>query len=178
MKHYRIRQEQEKSPRLRSSSAHGFTLLELIFVLIIGMIMTVIALPLVNNVMNSYRLNGAVASITGTLQSTRYLAIFNGYPFQVTFDSVAMTSQVLSDPNRTGTFTNYCPPSNAASCPIPMGGSGTKIALGASTTFTFSPGGTVSSTTAASGVTNMLVTLSGKTETITVSSYGNIKVTP
>jgi prepilin-type N-terminal cleavage/methylation domain-containing protein len=177
MKHRQIRQDQKGLQALRGSSACGFTLLELIFVIIIGLIMTVIALPLVNNGMNSYRLNGAVGSITGTLQSTRYLAIFNGYPFQVTFNNGTMTSQVLSDPNRTGTFTNYCT-SGAASCSIPMGGSGTPIALGATTTFTFSPGGTVQSTTAVAGVTNMVITYSGKTETITVSSYGNVKVTP
>jgi Tfp pilus assembly protein FimT len=144
---------------------------------VIGLIMTAMAVPLLNNTLNGYRLRGATASLTGSIQATRYQAIFNGYPFRLVLDSVALTYQVQNDPNRTATFANYCV-SGAASCPVPLAGSGTKVVLDASSTFKFSPGGTVTSTTAAAGVTTMVITYGGKTETITVSSYGNIKVTP
>jgi len=53
-----------------------------------------------------------------------------------------------------------------------------EVTLDADTTLTFSPGGGVTSTTAAGGITTLVVTYQGKTETITVSSYGSIKVTP
>jgi Tfp pilus assembly protein FimT len=139
--------------------------------------MTVMAIPLVNSTLTNYRIHGAASAVSSSLQSTRYLAIFNGYPFQVVYNSAALTYQVKSDPTRTGTFTAYCVPA-AASCPIPLAGSGLNVVLNADTTFTFSPGGTTQSTTAAAGVTTMVITYSGKTETITVSSYGNVKVTP
>jgi prepilin-type N-terminal cleavage/methylation domain-containing protein len=158
-------------------SVRGFTLIELIFVIVIGLILTVIAVPLVNNVMTGYRLRGAAASVSGSIQATRYQAIFNGYPFRLVLSNTALTYQVQSDPNRSGAFANYCVPA-AAACPISLAGSGMNLTLDASSTFTFSPGGSVVSTTAAGGVTTMLLTYSGKTETITVSSYGNIKVTP
>lgn len=171
-------QEDGNQPRgQRGKSARGFTLIELIFVIVIGLIMTVIAVPLLNTTITGYRLRGAASSVSGSVQATRYQAIFNGYPFQLVFDSAALTYQVQRDQNRTGAFTNYCVPA-AASCPVPLAGSGINVVLGASTTFTFSPGGSVQSTTAVSGVTTMVLTYSGKTENITVSSYGNVKVTP
>ena len=158
-------------------SVRGFTLIELIFVIVIGLILTVIAVPLVNNVMTGYRLRGAAASVSGSIQATRYQAIFNGYPFRLVLNSTALTYQVQSDSARAGVFTNYCVPA-ATACPVALAGSGMNLTLDASSTFTFSPGGSVVSTTAAGGVTTMVLTYSGKTETITVSSYGNIKVTP
>jgi prepilin-type N-terminal cleavage/methylation domain-containing protein len=171
-------QREENGPHdYRSNHEKGFTLIELIFVLLIAVIMTVMAIPLVNTTLTNYRIHGAASAVSSSLQSTRYLAIFNGYPFQVVYNSAALTYQVKSDPARSGTFTNYCVPA-AASCPVPLAGSGLNVVLNADTTFTFSPGGTTQSTTAAAGVTTMVITYSGKTETITVSSYGNVKVTP
>jgi len=171
-------QQDEKRPRgQRGRSTRGFSLIELIVVLLISLIMAGMAVPLLNNTMTSYRLRGATASVTGSIQAARYQAIFNGYPFRLVLNSTAKTYQVQSDQARAGVFANYCVPA-AASCPVPLAGSGTPVALDADTTFTFSPGGTVQSTTAVSGVTTMVLTYGGKTENITVSSYGNIKVTP
>ena len=144
---------------------------------LISIIMAAMAIPLVQNVMGSYRLRGAVSSVTGVIQATRYQAIFNGYPFRVDFDSAALTYQVKSDPARAGVFANFCVPA-AASCPIPLAGSSAAVAINQNTTFVFSPGGSVQSPQAVGGVTVLNVTLNGKTESITVSSYGNIKVTP
>ena len=158
-------------------SARGFTVLELVFVLLIFMIMAAMAIPLIQNVMGSYRLNGAVSSVTGAIQSTRYQAIFNGYPFRVVFNQAALTYQIQSDPARAGVFANFCVPA-AASCPVPLAGSSTQVAINQDTTFTFSPGGSVQSPQAVGGVTVLSLTYSGKTKNITVSSYGNIKVTP
>jgi prepilin-type N-terminal cleavage/methylation domain-containing protein len=154
----------------------GFTLIEILFTIMIALILTAMAIPLLQSVLTGYRLNGAVSSMTGAIQSTRYQAIFNGYPFQLVIDKAAMTYQVKSDPTRGGAFTNYCVPA-AASCPVPLAGSGTQVAIGANTTITFSPGGSVGSTTAAGGMTQIVVTYKTKQETINVSSYGNTKVT-
>ncbi|HEY5027322.1 MAG TPA: GspH/FimT family protein, partial [Candidatus Angelobacter sp.] len=106
--------------------------------------------------------------------SARYQAISSGYAYQVVLSKAASTFQVQSDPNRTGTFTNYCVPV-AASCPVPLSNSGITAVLGADTTLQFRPSGIV---TATAGSTTLTLTYGSKTETITVSSYGNIKVTP
>lgn len=160
------------SPRNRL--AQGFTLIELVLVLAIGIITTVIAIPLVSNIMFAYRLRSAVSSVTGFIQSARYQAISSGYAYQVVFNKAASTIQIQSDPNRIGTYTNLCLPA-APSCPIPLSGSGIPVALGADTTLQFRPSGIV---TATAGSTTLTLTYRGKTETITVSSYGNVKVTP
>src|SRR5262249_43037677 len=120
------------------TTQRGFTILELVFVCLISIIMAAMAIPLITNVMGNYRLNGAVASVTGTIQSPRYQSIFNGYPFRVTFDATALTYQVQSDVNRTGTFANFCI-NGATSCPIPMAGSSTPVVINQTTTFAFSP---------------------------------------
>jgi Tfp pilus assembly protein FimT len=170
--------QSRNGPAVRKGRAErGFTLLELVFVVLIGIVMTVIAVPLVNNVVSGYRLRGTVTAVTSSIQGTRYQAIFNGYPFRLVIDHTAMTYQVQNDVNRTGTFANYCVPA-AASCPVPVAATSENVTLDADTTFTFSPGGSVQSTTSAGGVTTMVMTYRGKTETITVSSYGSIKVTP
>jgi prepilin-type N-terminal cleavage/methylation domain-containing protein len=155
-------------------SQRGFTLLELIFVILIGLLMTVMAVPLLNNVTGTYRLRSASSSVSGVIQSTRYLAISSGYTYQVVFKKTAATFQIQSDPNRTGTFANYCVPA-ASACAIPLANSGVPVALGADTTLQFRPSGLVS---ASAGSTTLTLTYGGKTQTITVSSYGSTKVTP
>ena len=165
--------------RINGSAAErdaGFTIIEILVTITIALILTAMAIPLLQNVLTGYRLNGAVSSMSGIIQSTRYQAIFNGYPFQVVIDKTAMTYQVTSDPNRAGAFTNFCVPA-AASCPVSLTGSSIPVAIGANTTITFSPGGSVTSTTAAGGLTQIVVTYKSKQETINVSSYGNVKVT-
>ena len=152
----------------RRTGQGGFTLLELVFVVLIGIVITAMAIPLVNNVMGLYRLRSAVASVTGAIQTTRYQAISNGVPYQVAFSTANGTYQVQNDPNFSGNFVNV----GAA---LPLGNTSLPVILGTSTTLRFRPSGIV---TAPVGSTVLTLTYGGKTETITVSSYGNVKVTP
>lgn len=165
------------SPRHRraiSFTTMGFSLIEMVLVVSIGLLMAVLAIPLLNNIMSAYRLRSAVSSVTGFIQSARYQAISSGFAYQVVLNKAASTIQIQSDPNRIGTYTNLCVPA-APSCPIPLSGSGIPVALGADTTLQFRPSGIVTATV---GTTTLTLTYGGKTETITVSSYGNVKVTP
>lgn len=152
----------------------GFSLIEMVLVVAVMLITAVIALPLLNNIMSTYRLRSAVSSVTGFIQSARYQALSSGYGYQVVLNKAASTIQIQSDPNRINTYTNLCVPA-AASCPIPLSGSGIPVVLGADTTLQFRPSGIV---TATAGSTTLTLAYGGKTETITVSSYGNVKVTP
>jgi prepilin-type N-terminal cleavage/methylation domain-containing protein len=166
-------------PKDRSGSqgkhAQGFTLIEMLFVIVIVLIMTAMAIPLVNNTVSYFRLRGAVASVTGAIQSTRYQAIFQGCPYQIVFTAAANTYQVLNSCPSTGTFVSACI-TPAPACPIPISGSGIPVTLNADITMTFSPGGKITSATAPMV---MVITYGGKPpENITVSSYGSINVTP
>lgn len=160
----------------RSRHIKGFTLLEAMFTVLVLIFMTAMAIPLVNNVMGAYRMQSAVSSVTGAIQSTRYQAISSGYAYQLVLNKANSTFQVQSDPTwpTATTFANVCD-GGATSCPVPLSSSAIAVVLGADTTLQFRPSGMVSATT---GSTTLTITYGGKTETITVSSYGNIKVTP
>lgn len=175
-------QRSQKEDQQRKS-ARGFSLIELAFVVMITLIMTAMAIPLVNNVTSYFRLRGAISSITGAVQSTRYQAIFQGCPYQLVFTAAANTYQIQNQcpaPGApigapVGPFANVCTPP-VVNCPVPLSGSGIPVTLNADITLTFSPGGRVTSATAPM---SMVVTYGGKPpETITVSTYGNINVTP
>jgi len=154
--------------RRQQVSSRGLTLVELLFVLLIGTILTVIAVPLITNVMGTYRLRAAVSSVAGAIQTTRYQAISSGYSYQLVLKSSASTFQVQSDPNRTGVYANV-------GGTVPLASSSIPVVLGTDTTLQFRPSGVVAATV---GSQNLTLTYQGKTETITVSSYGTIKVTP
>src|SRR5580658_1711934 len=63
----------------------GFTMIELVMVMLVAMVISAFALPIVSDVVNFYRLSSAVANTTWAIQSVRFQALMAGYPFQVTF---------------------------------------------------------------------------------------------
>jgi prepilin-type N-terminal cleavage/methylation domain-containing protein len=158
--------------------ARGFSLLELVFVLVIIVITTAMAIPLVNNVTSYFRLRGAISSVTGAIQSTRYQAIFQGCPYQLVMKSAANTYQVQNQCPAGGAWVNVCT-GGAASCPVPLSGSSDKLTLNADLTLVFSPGGKVTSASFPGGGINLVITYGNKPpETISVSTYGSINVNP
>jgi prepilin-type N-terminal cleavage/methylation domain-containing protein len=183
---------QNAGVRRRIASSLGFTLVELLTVVAIGLIITVIAIPIANSVTKTFQLKGAVASAAGVIKATRYQAIAQGYPMQVVITKATATYQIQADPTKTaaGLFDgNFVNVGNAE----PLSGSGLTPTLGANITLYFSPSGKVSLTTApgppptltscgtvATPPPCQIVMTFGtnNTETITVSAYGNIDVTP
>jgi prepilin-type N-terminal cleavage/methylation domain-containing protein len=170
-----VRQDKSEAQSQCVRSQKGFTLVEIMFVLLIAGITVVMAVPLVSNVTSYFRLRGAVSSVTGAIQAARYQAIFQGCPYQVVFAATPNTYQIRKSCPSNGTFVNDCPGS-LTSCPVPLSGTGTPITLNADITLNFSPGGKITSTTSPMAMT---ITYSTKPpETITVSSYGSINVNP
>lgn len=171
---HQVRQGQSNA-QCHRARAKGFSLVEMMFTCAIAVITVVLAVPLVSNVTSYFRLRGAVSSVTGAIQGARYQAIFQGCPYQVVFTAATSSYQVKKSCPSNGTFSNDCPGA-LTSCPIPLSGSGTAVALNADITMTFSPGGKI---TSATSPMSMVITYSTKPpETITVSSYGSINVTP
>ena len=150
----------------RWSNIRGFSMIEIIMSLLVGSILTAIAIPQIASVLNQYKLQGAVASSTWAIQSTRYQALMAGYPYQVVFSASAETYQIQDLPPGAGSYVNV-----GTSVPL----SGAKVVLNQNTTLQFKPNGSVTATT---GSLNFTLTFSGSTKTITVSNYGNINVTP
>ncbi|HVO58803.1 MAG TPA: GspH/FimT family pseudopilin [Dongiaceae bacterium] len=154
----------------RRRSNRGFTLIELVMVVAIGMILAAMALPALKSSLQYFRLRSAVSSVTGAIQSTRYRAIFDGCPYNISFDATANTYQIASETNGgsacASSFTNV-------GTAVPWGIS--NVVLNQNTTLQFKPSGLVTATT---GAMTMTLTYGPNTKTITVSNYGNVNVTP
>jgi Tfp pilus assembly protein FimT len=147
---------------VRRRSAPGFTTVELIVAMLIGAVLTAIAVPQVLSMVSGYRLQGAVDTCTWAIQSTRYQSLEQGLPYRIVFSSAAGTYQIQNMPSGATTYSNV-------GTPIPL--AGVPVALNQDTTVQFKPNGSVSATT---GALTFQLTYQGVTKTITVSTYGNI----
>src|ERR1700686_2491197 len=81
---------------MQRCSARGFSLVELMIVMLVGTILTVMAVPSISSGLRNYRIRGAIANATWAVHSTRYQALMQGYPYQVVFSSTANTYQIQS----------------------------------------------------------------------------------
>jgi len=162
-----IRQRPGRSGWLGNS---GFSLLELTMTLAVGITLAALAVPAVKSSVQYFRVRSAVSSITGAIQSTRYRAIFDGCPYNISISSTGNTFQVASEAVSGGTcattFTNV----GGAD---PFGSPA--VVLNQNVTLQFKPSGFVQATT---GSTTFTLSYGSTTKTVTVSNYGNINVTP
>lgn len=161
-----VRQHNEN--RVRTGllrNAWGFTMIEIVIVLLIGSILTAMAIPQVKSGLYAYRLNSAVAMAKWSIQSTRFQALMKGYPYQVAFSAANKNYQIQNLPSGT-TYQNVGTAVPLAAWPM---------TVNADTTLQFKPNGSV---TASVGGLSFTITYQGTTKTITVSNYGNVTVTP
>jgi len=148
----------------------GFTLIEMVMVVAVGMILAAMAVPSVRSSIQYFRVRAAVSNVTGAIQSTRYRAVFDGCSYNITIDKTANTYQVGSTTNSG----NACNASFAnVGTAIPFGPA--NVVLNNQTVLQFKPSGFVQATT---GATTFTLTYGSTVKTVTVSSYGNINVTP
>ncbi len=142
----------------------GYTMIEIVMAVGVSSILTLMAIPQVKSLVYNYRLQGAVASCTWAIQSTRYQALQQGYPYQVAFKASTGTYQIQNEAPPATTYSNV-----GSAIPI----SGSSITVNQDTTLQFKPNGAV---TAATGALTFTLTYQGMTKTVTVSTYGNVKV--
>jgi len=168
-----------KGVSVGARTASGFTLLELLVVIAIASVLAAMAVPMIFNTLRVYRMRSAVSSITGLISNARYQAIFHGCKTQIVFTAGTYTYQISSEQPAYGgqtCLTAYSP----ITAVVPITGQG--IAIDQTVTFTFSPGGNISSLPVMNPMVMNLsypgFTTSVPAEKITVSTYGNITVTP
>jgi Tfp pilus assembly protein FimT len=167
--HHTSVQCSQETVRANVPRTSGLSLIELMVVMGIVVALCACALPLTTGVFYMYRLRAASTTAALAIESTRYHAIMQSYPYQITFSATTNSYQVLSEVPPANTFSNV-----GGAIPIDPGGTS---AVSATTTFQFSPGGIV---TLVGGTMPAVFTITnrGGTKSITVSSVGNVKVTP
>jgi len=139
-------------------------MIEIAMAMLIGLIVTAIAIPQIQYGLYNYRLNSAISMATWAIQSTRFQALSKGYPFQVVFTASTMNYQIQDLPSGS-TYANVGNSVPLSSWPMTMN---------QNTTINFQPNGIVSATVGANSFT---ITYQGVTATITVSNYGNVTTT-
>jgi len=161
-----------QNTKCRQSATAGFSLIEVIFVLLISTVLTACALPISEAVLYNYRLSAAVSSATWSVQSTRFQALEQGYPFQVTLQGNSSgynpTYQIASETIGATSFSNV-----GTSVPL----SGAPVQLNETTVIQFKPNGTVTMTSGGAAVTSFQILYQGSSHTVTVTNYGDVSVT-
>lgn len=151
--------------------ATGFTMIELTIVLLIASVISAMAIPIVGAAVNQYRLRSAVANATWAIQSTRFQALEEGYPFQVTIagdsNGKSPSYQIASEPPGNIGFANV-------GTPIPIL-SQTSV-ISEPTVIQFKPNGTLTLTQNGNSATSFQISYLGYSNTITVSNYGNVSI--
>lgn len=152
-------------------ASRGFSLIELVLVVAVGLIMAAMAVPVISQSLRTFRLRAAISGVSGAIQSTRYRAILDGCRYQIAFNNAANTYQVSSETTGAGcaaAFTNV-------GGPITFG-SPAQVTLSAPFTLQFSPGGSVQATAGSLNFTISSVGSSPNYKSVTVTKYGSIKV--
>lgn len=152
---------------MKRSSNSGFSLIESLIVVAIGITLAAIAVPMTLNAMKAFKLSAAVGGVVGAIQSTRFQAIMHGYPYQLAINKDQLTYQLYNEVPPASTF-------SAVGSAIPIIRKG-DVTINYSNTYTFKANGTV---TLASGTDPFTITNGITTETLSVSGVGNVSVTP
>jgi Tfp pilus assembly protein FimT len=170
-------QNQARVHNRRRASSRGFSTIELVIVVAIGLTMAGMVIPVIQSSVRYFALRSAVSSLTGAIQSTRYQAIFHGCKYQIAFTAATYSYQVSAElplPATTVCSGAYANVGN----PIPLAGANNQVSLNADVTLVFSPGGTVTATKGTLGGITLTQANRATPETIQVSTYGKILVTP
>jgi Tfp pilus assembly protein FimT len=153
-------------------------MIELLVVVTIVMIVLGISLPIITTSLNNMHLGSAARSLSGAIQSTRYLAISVGCPYQFTVlpasNSYQLATEAVSGnpPACASTYTNV-------GSPIPFANS--DVTITATTTFLLNPSGTVSAVATPTApvypAIGIVLAHGATTKTVMVTGVGNVKVT-
>lgn len=157
-----------RSRPLRSRS--GFTLIEMVLVVLVGMTMAAIAIPVLTKAMTNMRINSAVGQFSGAIASARFRAIKNSQQYTL----------VLTTPANTYVVTNTVTSQADSAVPLPSYITITG-ATGSTFTYTLCPNGIVYGAGGCSPNPNtppaLSFTYQNRQINIAVSDVGNVTTT-
>jgi type II secretory pathway pseudopilin PulG len=162
--------------RSYQNRATGFTLVELLLVVAVGMILTAAAIPVTRSAIATYKLDAAADSASGAIQATRFQAIMHGYPYEVDFDSTANTIQIS---NEVPPATTY----SAVGGTVPISTSAVTVGVGTPNSnsaghliLQLKPNGSIAVASGQGTPAVLTISYNGTTKNLTVSNYGSISI--
>ena len=155
----------------RTNSA--FTMIEAMIVMSISILLAAIAIPIMTNAMNAYRLNATVQGVANAISATRFQAIMKGYPYKIVFTSSTLSYQIFNQVPPAGSYSLITPSIGSATTPLPNAGNITMA--GTTFTYTFNANGTVT-TASTPANTALQISNSVKSNTIAVTGVGNVSI--
>ena len=163
-----LRAPQSARPRDVSS---GFTLIEMVLVVMTGLVLTAIAIPIINSALASMDVKSMGSAISAGVSNARYQAIQNSQIYTL----------VVTTPANTYVIKNVATGVSGPTVPLPRPAVTINGGTSATFTFTFCPNGMTygAGGTCPSGNTPPVLTATyqGRTMTINVSSVGNVTTT-
>lgn len=154
---------QRNASRSSSLTGRGFSMIELVVALTLILSFMAFAVPMVQGVVENFRLRTAATSVAMAIQATRFQAIRHGYPFAIEFDPQNNSYQVYSRPTGAADFTEV-------GGPVPLEGAGV---LAEATRLEFRPNGMVE---VIAGSLTLKLSHGSNTKSIIVSRAGRVQV--
>jgi type IV fimbrial biogenesis protein FimT len=157
-------------------AAAGFSMLEALIVVAIGLLLTAMAVPSARTAIATYQLDAAVDTAAGALQGPRYQAIMHGYTYQVDFNGTTNQIQLSSEIPPATTFSSI-------GSAVPISTSAVTVGVGTPNSgsaghliLQCKPNGSVTTASGQAMPASLTITYNGTTKTLTVSNYGSVSI--
>lgn len=103
------------------TNQRGFSLVELLVVVVIILVVSALAIPNIAAALNTFRLRGTVSSVAGLLQESRILSVKMNRVYQVKLSQIGNANVAYVDLNNNNTPDNApCVHNFAINCPEPL----------------------------------------------------------
>jgi Tfp pilus assembly protein FimT len=165
----------QKSHRGNRATA-GFSIVELLFIVVIVMILSAITIVQTRSAIASYQLDAAVDSASGAIHGSRFQAIMHGYPYQLDFNAATNTFQLSSEIPPATTFSSIGGPGLISASQVALGVGAASSSSAGHVILQFKPNGSVLIASGQTAPLSFTISYNGTTKTLTVSKYGSIAV--